>query len=444
MERSAEGAVTLSRTRLHAFAPMADFRFVHAADIHLDSPLRGLDNYMGDGEDGRVSRVRDATRKALGNLVDLCIEKEADFLVISGDLYDGAWKSVETGYCFAREIGRLTERERPIPVYVIKGNHDAESVLTRKLKIKHLHVLGHEGPESMEVAGTSAVIHGQSFATRHVKEDLSRNYPKPRPGRFNIGLLHTSATGRPGHDPYAPCDPEDLKRKGYDYWALGHVHKREVLCEDPYILFPGNLQGRHIEEACDEGKGCTLVEVRNGRLAKATSHALDTVRWKRVTVDVTGARDLDRVNDLAAAKLREVAGSADGRLVACRLTLTGACEASAELVRRQFRFIEDLRALTLTLQSGELWLEKVTIRTTPGDELERALSGEGFEGALLQFVGRAMEDDALLEHVGTDALHLSSRILGKLDAGRPPLSGEELKGLVPQARQLLLSIVRGN
>ena len=96
-------------------------------------------------------------------------------------------------------------------------------------------------------------VHGQGFAKREVTEDLSSAYPQADPHLFNIGLLHTCLDGKPGHEPYAPCTVDGLRSKGYQYWALGHVHNREVVSQDPWIVFPGNIQGRHARETGSQG-----------------------------------------------------------------------------------------------------------------------------------------------------------------------------------------------
>jgi DNA repair exonuclease SbcCD nuclease subunit len=229
-------------------------RFIHAADPHLDSPLQGLEAHEG----APVEVLRGATRRAFENLVNLAIEESVDFVVIAGDLYDGDWKDYSTGLFFRAQMVRL--QSKGTPVYLIAGNHDAASVITKKLSLpENVHVFSTRTTESLEVAGHPVTIHGRGFPNRAVPENLAIEYPMTVPGRFNLGLLHTSLTGRPGHDTYAPCSVAELREKGYGYWALGHIHQPEVINKEPWIVFAGNCQGRHIKETGQ--RGCRLVTV---------------------------------------------------------------------------------------------------------------------------------------------------------------------------------------
>lgn len=236
---------------------MTSFRFFHSADIHLDSPLRGLAGQEGNA----VARVRTATREALHTLVGLAIEEKVDFLIIAGDLYDGDWRDYKTGLFFAAQMGRLNKEG--IPVYLLHGNHDAESQITRRLELPdNVHVFGTRKPETYVLDELQVALHGQSFRQRDITDNLVPDYPAPVSGTFNIGVLHTGLGGMGGHENYAPCAIEDLTNKGYDYWALGHVHQAGVLSEKPHVVFPGNLQGRHARET--GAKGASLVTVEDG------------------------------------------------------------------------------------------------------------------------------------------------------------------------------------
>lgn len=267
---------------------MATFRFLHCADLHLDSPLRGLEA----DPDAPVDKIRGATREALQNLVNFAIEQHIDFVVAAGDLYDGDWPDWRIGHFLTGEITRLTNAG--IPFIAIRGNHDAESVITRRLRMPNemARWLDHRRPETWRLPNLPVSIHGQSFATKAVTENIALAYPPPDPDRFNIGLLHSSVGEREGHDTYASCSVEQLRHHGYDYWALGHIHKRDILARDPWIVFPGNLQGRHIRET--SAKGATLVTVTDGRITDEPLHIpFDTVRWAFVPVVLAEDADED-------------------------------------------------------------------------------------------------------------------------------------------------------
>src|SRR5262245_40516490 len=244
--------------------------------------------------------MRGATRRALVNLVDLCLNEGAAFVLLAGDLYDGNWKDYSTGLCFAAQMSRL--REAGIQVYLVRGNHDAQSQITRSLRLpENVRELRVKKPETVVDERLGIAVHGQGFATKAVTDDLASRYPDRVEGFFNVGLLHTCATGREGHESYAPASLETMRSKGYDYWALGHVHTREVLPEAPWIVFPGNLRGRHARETGP--KGATLVRVERGRVETAEHRPLDVVRWSADRVDVSDAASPTDVVDLVRAHL---------------------------------------------------------------------------------------------------------------------------------------------
>ena len=296
---------------------MTSFRFMHTADIHLDSPLKGLAGQEGSAAD----RIRTATREAFENLVGQVLQEEVTFLVIAGDLYDGDWRDYQTGLFFVRQMGRLAEGG--VPVFLLYGNHDAESQITRRLVLpENVKAFTAGKPETFQLKNLGVALHGQSFRQRDLAENLVPTYPEPVPGMFNIGVLHTGLGGLGGHANYAPCTLEELVNKGYDYWALGHVHHAGILHEQPYVIFPGNLQGRHIREVGP--KGACLVTVEDGEVAEALLFPGDVVRWAQLSVPVDGCATVADVVDCVRAAIEDaVARDADGRLLACRIELTG-------------------------------------------------------------------------------------------------------------------------
>jgi len=336
------------------------FRFIHAADIHLDSPLRGLESY----EDAPVDEIRNATRRAFDNLVALAIEKEVRFVLLAGDLYDGDWKDYNTGLFFTERMGRLKRHD--ISVFMVSGNHDAASRISPHLhppdNVTHLST---RRPQTILLDHIGTALHGQGYASRAITHNLARHYPQYHSGYFNIGLLHTALNGREGHEPYAPCSLDDLKSKGYDYWALGHVHQREVISKDPWVLFPGNLQGRHIRES--GSKGASLITVENGRVVDVTHHDLDVLRFSRVSVDLSHCTAVDAVYDPVREALEMAQTQADERILAVRLELTGESPLHTHLLSHAARLTESFRGLTTGL--GDMWLEKVLFKTRSKDPL---------------------------------------------------------------------------
>ena len=370
------------------------FRFLHAADLHLDSPLRGLSRYEG----APVEALRNATRRALENLVALAIEHKVAFVVIAGDLYDGDWKDYNTAQFLVRQMSRLDKAG--IPVVAISGNHDAQSKLTRQLNLpSNVTMLSVERPETVKFEHLGVAIHGQGFEHAEVTRDLSLDYPPPERAWFNLGLLHTSADGREGHARYAPCSLEGLKRHGYDYWALGHIHKREVLCEEPYIVFSGNTQGRHIREEGD--KGVTLVTVDDGVVRELEHLSTDVVRWAKLSVDLTGVSDTDEVLSALRQSMDESARAAGDRMLAARVELFGQSPVFTTLAADPERWSEEVRSLA-EQSTHEIWVEKVRFlgQGSLGDEEtnERA----EVLASVLDGVERLLKSDLEIATIGAD------------------------------------------
>jgi exonuclease SbcD len=421
-------------------------KFLHAADIHLDSPLRGLARYEG----APVEEIRAASRRAFENLVALAIEEEVAFVLLAGDLYDGDWKDYNTGLFFSAQMARLGEAG--IRVFLIAGNHDAQSQITKVLRPPaNVKVFSTKRPETEVLVDLGVAIHGQGFAHAVVSEDLSAGFPAVVPHLFNIGLLHTSLDGRPGHDTYSPCTVDGLRSRGYQYWALGHVHEREVVARDPWIVFPGNLQGRHARET--GAKGATLVSVGDpgdtgdtGDTGVVLEHRdLDVFRFTRCAVDLaavgTANEALERVRE---ALDRELA-SAEGRSLAVRLRLRGACSMHAELAGASDHWREKIRSLANGFGEGALWIEKVLFETQPAAETAAAFDREDALGGLLRTV-RDLETGHLeiseLAELAAGFAELKAKLPAELFAdpeALDPTRPERLQGLLDEVKDLLIA-----
>jgi DNA repair exonuclease SbcCD nuclease subunit len=366
------------------------FSFIHAADIHLDSPLTGLEQYEG----APVDKIRSATRDAFKNLVDTAIDNRVSFIIIAGDLYDGDWKDYNTGLFFASQMVRLQKEN--ITVFMIRGNHDAASLITKELKLPaNVIEFSTKQAESHLLEELGVAIHGQGFASRSVEENLVKNYPSRKEGYLNIGILHTSANGREGHETYAPCSIGDMKEKGYDYWALGHIHMRELLHEkEPVILFPGNIQGRHIKETGD--KGCTLVSVRDGAIESLTQLSLDVLRWELIELDVSGLDSIEEIMDEARGLLEEKYQEVDGRFLAIRFRIHGATNVHQELLVNKEHFINNLRSLSIEVGLGDIWIEKVKVETSRVMDVEELKAKHTPIAVILDFIKGVGADEDML------------------------------------------------
>ncbi len=329
-------------------------RFLHAADLHIDSPLRGLNRFEG----APVTRLRGATRQALIRLVDLAIDEKVDFVLIAGDLYDRDWQDFHTGLFVREQMVRLGRAG--VKVFIVQGNHDAQGVISRQLPWPdNVKVFSSRSAETVQLDDLRVAIHGHSFPDREVPEDLVPGYPMAVPGYLNIGLLHTSLTGAEGHDTYAPTSLDTLRSKGYDYWALGHVHARQVVCDEPRVVYPGNLQGRHARESGP--KGCELVSVVGGKL-DATFVPLDVVRWHQIDVMLNPSHSLDALPQLVGEALRAAVASASGeRLHAVRVLLMGESPLHLHEARQPGTLAAAVQAAAQDLIEADVWVEKVQL-----------------------------------------------------------------------------------
>jgi exonuclease SbcD len=409
------------------------FRFVHTADIHLDSPLKGLEAH----EDAPVEEIRGATRRAFDNLIDLAIEEEVAFVLIAGDLYDGDWKDYNTGLYFANRMGRL--HKAGIKVFIVSGNHDAASNTTKAMPLPdNVTIFEHKKPESIKLDDLGVIIHGQSYPTKATIENLAAGYPQNDTGYFNIGLLHTSLTGRENHENYAPCSLDELKSKGYDYWALGHVHKREVVSEDPKVIFPGNIQGRHIKET--GSKGATLVTVEDGRITDFEPRELDVLRWAICVVDLVDCETTESVYDAVRSAFDQERDKADNKTLALRLILTGQCPVHAQLLDRTFQLTEEFRAIAESF--GDVWLEKVKFKTTRKVNLEDLIGEDTPIAGLIESIQKLeLESDDLAKLV-PELATLKTKLPGEIKRGDDPFLDpcpEKMVELRTEVQEMLIS-----
>jgi exonuclease SbcD len=382
-------------------------RFIHAADLHIDSPLRGLSRYAG----APLEKLRGATRRALERLVALAIDEKVDFVLMAGDLYDGDWQDFHTGLFVNAQFVKL--KNAGILVFIVQGNHDAQSHMTRKIPWpENVKVFSSRTAETVHLVALGVAIHGHSFPNREVSEDLVPGYPVAVPGCFNIGMLHTSLTGMEGHDTYAPTTLPKLKNKSYDYWALGHIHARQVVCETPRVVFPGNLQGRHARETGP--KGCELVSV-DGAAITARFVPLDVVRWHQVAVDLQSLEQLDDVRAQVLQALQSAVDNADAgdALHAMRVVLTGQTPLHALEASQPGTLEAAVQAAAQEFSGADVWVEQIKLQLR--SPLDRAKIGQGGDalGELVRSVDELSGDGAALEKFCRETL---KDVLGKLPA----------------------------
>ena len=403
------------------------FSCLHAADLHLGSPLLGL----ALKDEAIARRFAEASRRAFTSLVTQAINERVAFVLIAGDIYDGEWRDTSIGLFFARELARL-HREL-IPVYIIKGNHDAESVVTSAITLPEaVTVFSTRKTETRLLEDLRVAIHGRSFPTREVADNWALAYPEAKPGWFNIGLLHTSCDGRPGHASYAPCTLADMAARGYDYWALGHVHEFEIVSSDPYVVYPGNLQGRSVRE-CGP-KGAVIVDVEDGRVTNLRRIVTDQARWAVLAVDAQPHETEAALLGALEVAFRSVADAAEGRLVAARVRLTGETALHRRLVADQARFADEVLAAAQRC-AEDIWLEKLSLETRePAFATGDALAGVDL-GALLA----GGDTETIIARFAEDLELVRSKSSG----AKLPFTGEDAPALIAQARALLLGRAGG-
>jgi len=378
-------------------------RFIHTADIHLDSPLAGV--AQRNPELAQITST--CTRDAFSKLVDEAIALEVDLVVIAGDLYDAEHKDYETGLFFAREMRRLD-----CPCVLIHGNHDSTSPITRSLRPPpNVTILSSHKPETKLLPGLRTAVHGQSFGSRAEAAELAGHYPPRVEGMFNIGLLHSSMESPGEHARYAPCRLETLVARHYDYWALGHVHTRADLNDEPLVHFPGNTQGRHVRETGP--RGATLVEVDDAlRVRSSLFLPTDVLRWAEIRIDAAPIDTMESLLGLIRFELAGATAQAEGRPVIARLVIEGATPLHAELLSDPAGIQAQCLAVAIAIGS-DLHLERVKLCTRPAE----ARSGD--LAALEQAIRAALADPALVAGLLKDFERLHNTIPAGADIAIP-------------------------
>ena len=399
-------------------------KFLHCADVHLDSPLRSLSNYPG----APVELLRTATRDAFEGLIDVAIRETVDFIIIAGDLYDGPWRDFRTGLFFVNQMGRL--RENNIPAYVLYGNHDAESQITKSLPLPdNVNVFPARKPKTFKLDTLNVAIHGQSFAEPAITDNLAAGYPANITNHLNIGVLHTALEGNAVHAPYAPCSVAELEAKGYQYWALGHVHQYAAIAENPHIIFPGNVQGRNIREA--GAKGAVLVTAEDDRIVEVERVFTDVVRWAEVTIEAGTAETIGDAIRIARRAIEEnVEETAEGRVLAVRTIFQGRTPIHGQMIRQSDQLVAEVRSIGAELGGDKVWVEKVKIQTEPPHDIADIKEREDALGELAALIAN-------------DQIHYE--LLTELRKAFEPLNNKihsPLKGEIEDA--VLLAVLNGD
>ncbi|TIM45122.1 MAG: DNA repair exonuclease [Mesorhizobium sp.] len=399
------------------------FRFLHTADVHLDSPLRSLALRNPD----LAELVGDASRQAFVAIVDLCLAERVDALVIAGDLYDGDQTSMKTARFLASQMTRL--HQAGIRIFKIRGNHDALSRISKQLVFPDTVTIFGGRPQSVlqTAGGLDVIFHGLSFANPKAPESLLPKYSAAREGAVNVGIMHTSLAGSPGHDVYAPCTVADLHGHGFDYWALGHIHVRKVHPGESTVVMPGMPQGRDINEAGE--KSVTLVTIRDDRSFEIEERLTSIAQFERVSVDLTGTVEWPEIVGRVRSTLEDTRASVRSRHVVVRLGLTGGSPLSWTLIRDRDLLLAE--AEQAAEQVGDTWVEKLELGLAP----PRTETPEGVADPIFELAD-SMRADATSEAFRAEARALVQKMIADL-----PPDGRDFAGKNEAALELFLDRV---
>ncbi len=370
---------------------MSTIRFVHCADLHLDTPFRGLAHVNSEVAD----TLNEATFHAWDNIVELAIRERVDFVVIAGDVYDSKDRSLRAQLRFRDGLKRLAEH--CIPSFVAFGNHDPLNGWSNTLEWpQDAHRFGAGEVDSCEVlreGHSIASVHGISFARENVRENLASRFGAPADSLTSIAVLHCNVGSNTGHEPYAPATVEELSSSGFSYWALGHVHGHRVLKPDgPAIVYPGCSQSRQPNET--GARGCCLVTLEDHAAPDIRFVATDTVRYYNGAVNVSGCASIDAIREDVLAACSSASAAGDGRYIVARLTLTGRSPLQQEL-RHGNTLSELAESIRVELFAREpwVWLERLTSDTRSTYDVEQLQQQQDFAGDIVRAYAAILESD---------------------------------------------------
>lgn len=415
------------------------FCFIHAADLHLDTPYEGV----GEASPQVADALREASLAAFDDLVRLTLERKAAFLLLAGDIYDGAERGVRAQLRFLAGLRRLSQAG--IRVFVVHGNHDPvggwpgvrewpEGVRVFGADVQEESVVEREGV-------VLARVQGISYGRREVSENLAvRLRPSEGPG-LKVALLHANVGGDATHAPYSPCSLDHLLSAGFDYWALGHIHRGQVLHEGrPWVVYPGSTQGRSLKPSERGPKGACVVHVQDGTVRGVDVVSVDQVRFAVLEVDVSGLADLGGLRGRLQREAEGLRAAAEGRALVVRTVVRGRGPVHADL--RCAGSVDDVVRDLRDEYEGEhpfLWWESVRDETRPAIDLEAIRARDDFSAALVSQV------DGYLERDGEAACFLAERVLGsaprKVAVHAASLEAVEAASVVEEARALALDLL---
>jgi exonuclease SbcD len=374
---------------------MTSFRFVHAADLHLDTPFAGV----AQPAPGVAAALRDASLAAWDALVDLTIAEGAAFLLLAGDIYDGGERGVRAQLRLTRGLERLDKVG--VRVFIVHGNHDPLGGVSAVHYPPNTRVFAADEVESVPVLVDGeqvAVVHGISFAQRETTENLTRRFHRATGDGLQIGLLHANVGANAEHGAYAPCTQGDLEAAGLDYWALGHVHKRQTLRDgDPWIVYPGDIQGRSPKPSELGAKGALVVDVTGTHVNDVRFVPLDAARFVACRIDIAAANDLPQLQARLVEALVGLRDQHADRNLLVRAILDGRGPLAADL-HRQATLADMLVEARADYAADKpfLWIESIVDRSRSVVDLDALRTRKDFSGELIRLADAVGSDPAVL------------------------------------------------
>ncbi len=415
------------------------FTFVHAADLHLDSPFKGLST--ASIEVGNI--LKDAVHRAFDNLVDLCIEQGARFLVLSGDLFDWGDKSLRAQLVLRDGLSRLSENE--IETFIVWGNHDPLSSTTFPFSWpKGVYIYGANKVATRFVEAdypTPVAISGISHERAGERRNLVSLFEPLRQKIFRIGIVHANLGSDTGHLPYAPCTLDDLIGLDVDYWALGHVHTRAIRHSRPFVVYPGNIQALSIRETGP--RGCYVVKVQDDGTINLEFKELDIVRFALCKIDISELGDLDALEQALLQSVTELRKHAGGRMLIVRINLFGNGYLYSKLQDRQ-----DLDALLerqrdiFSDASPIVWIKDIVSSFAPPIDLEERARAQDLLGKILRLSEGLAKDERSLNQILDQALNPLFRNVRAREVLDEP-DKEEILDMLKGAQKLLVRLFEG-
>ncbi len=372
----------------------AKIKFIHCADLHLDSPFQGLTTK----EPSLADRFKHSTNEAFVKIIDLCLAEKVDFLTIGGDTFDGADRSLCAQILLRDQLERLQKAN--IPVIIVAGNHDPLSDWLSEIKYpENVHLLGSNKVEKIPIeknGKTVTTIYGISYKVKEVTENLSLKFQTKEEDTVSIGMLHANVGSKKEHAPYSPCTISDLKSTNMDIWLLGHIHTPEVLCADPLILYPGNIQGRHINE--NGPRGCYIIKIDSNRKISYEFKPTQNILWKQEVINIKNIMTAIELADLLSDKCEEELSKLtnDEKGIVIRWKLTGPTPLYHELTMTDK--IEETKEILVERffnQAPFIFPESIRLSIKPERQKEDYLNQENFIGDFLRLAGKIENNDQM-------------------------------------------------